>query len=199
MALAILSTLWFRTKFSITRELPRFATAGMPLDYRVTVQNQSRREQRGLSLYEDLAFSWPSREEFRVAREPGVRRNWLDRALGYYAWTALLAERRNAEIEGAKVPVLQAIGTTSITLRLVPKKRGRVSLAGASVARTDPLGLARVVSRVVAPQTLLVLPKRYQLPPLSLPGQRRHQPGGARQDAGGAQPGQDRRTRHLDR
>jgi uncharacterized protein (DUF58 family) len=49
---------------------------------------------------------------------------------------------------------------------------------GVSVARADPLGLFRGFVRVPAPQTLLVLPKRYPLPPLALPGLTRYQHGG---------------------
>jgi uncharacterized protein (DUF58 family) len=47
-----------------------------------------------------------------------------------------------------------------------------------TLARPDPLGLFRSFSRVAAPQMVLILPKRYPLPPIALPGAMRYQEGG---------------------
>ena len=47
-----------------------------------------------------------------------------------------------------------------------------------TIARADPLGLVRGLSRLEAGANLLVLPRRYALPPIALPGSRRYQPGG---------------------
>jgi uncharacterized protein (DUF58 family) len=46
------------------------------------------------------------------------------------------------------------------------------------VARSDPLGLFRAVVKIPASQTLLVLPRRYLVPPIALPGAMKYQPGG---------------------
>ena len=60
----------------------------------------------------------------------------------------------------------------------MPLRRGRIQLAGISVARPDPLGLcyARQFKRL--PQSIPVLPKRYSLPSIQLPGGRKHHSGG---------------------
>jgi uncharacterized protein (DUF58 family) len=61
---------------------------------------------------------------------------------------------------------------------LQPRRRGRIELAGLTLARTDPLGLVRGVKRVRAEGAVIALPRRYRLPALALPGQRRFQQGG---------------------
>lgn len=178
LALAVAGSAWFRASVRFERELPRYATAGEPLEYRVRITNTGKRVERGLTVFEDIAFEWPTKAEFRVAREYGARRNRIDQMMGYYAWNAMLAERRNARIAPVDVPAVSAGDSVSVTLTLTAAKRGVVRLAGTSIARTDPLSLARAFSRISAPQSLLVLPKRYALPPITLPGQRRYQPGG---------------------
>jgi uncharacterized protein (DUF58 family) len=47
-----------------------------------------------------------------------------------------------------------------------------------TLARPDPLGLFRALSGVSLPQTMLILPKRYPLPPIALPGVTKYQEGG---------------------
>jgi uncharacterized protein (DUF58 family) len=57
-------------------------------------------------------------------------------------------------------------------------RRGTLRLTGATVARADPLGLVRGLARIELPDKLIVLPRRYSLPRLTLPGSRRYQHGG---------------------
>ena len=175
--LAMLSAPLFRARFAVARDLPRFATAGEPLEYRARVRTLGSREQRGLTLFEDLDFAWPTRAEYVRARDP-VKRNVIDEWLGFYRWTWLMAERRNASLEAAILPTLAPGREATVTLKLTPRHRGVVRLAGATIARPDPLSIFRAFSRAPSPQSLLVLPKRYRLPPLRLPGARRYQQGG---------------------
>jgi len=70
-----------------------------------------------------------------------------------------------------------------VSMRMTARRRGVVRFAGVSIARTDPLRLCRAFFRARAPQSVLVLPRRYRLPPITLPGQRRYQPGGVAQAA----------------
>jgi uncharacterized protein (DUF58 family) len=52
-------------------------------------------------------------------------------------------------------------------------------LVGATIARTDPFGLVRAFSKVPsAPDTIIVLPRRYPLRPVALPGTLKYQQGG---------------------
>ena len=55
---------------------------------------------------------------------------------------------------------------------------GILRFTGVTLARPDPLGLFRAFSRIAAPQTVLILPKRYPLPPIALPGTMKYQEGG---------------------
>ncbi|MFM9969068.1 MAG: DUF58 domain-containing protein [Burkholderiales bacterium] len=183
LVLAITATTMFRARLQIIRDLPRFATAGEPLEYRLRVRNLGAREQRGLGVFEDFEFSYPTREEFRLAREPGAKRNRIDEAMGFYTWNWLLAQRRNGVVAPKEAPTIAAGSEAAVNMRLEAKCRGVVRFAGVSIARTDPLRLCRAFFCVSAPQSVLVLPRRYRLPPFALPGRRLYQPGGVTQAA----------------
>ena len=87
LALAAAASVGFRVRLRARRVLPRFATAGQPVVYRVVLESESDARQDGLVLLDDLADPRPSFEEFARAREPGEeRRNWFDRAVGYPRW-----------------------------------------------------------------------------------------------------------------
>ena len=63
-------------------------------------------------------------------------------------------------------------------MEVTPLRRGILRFNGLTLARADALGLFRGFARVHAPHTVMVLPKRYPLPPLELPGTMRYQAGG---------------------
>jgi uncharacterized protein (DUF58 family) len=69
-------------------------------------------------------------------------------------------------------------GADAVPMELVPLRRGILHFTGVTVARPDPLGLFRAFSHAAASQTVLILPKRYPLPPIALPGQMKYQEGG---------------------
>jgi uncharacterized protein (DUF58 family) len=183
MVLAIAASLLFRARLTVTRDLPRFATAGEPLAYRLRVRNLGKNEQRGLTLFEDLEFAFPTRDEFARAKEPGVKRNRVDEAMGFYLWNWLLAQRRNGAVPPEEAPAIAAGGEAVVGMRVTAARRGVLRFAGVSIARTDPLRLCRAFLKTRAPQSVLVLPRRYRLPLITLPGQRRYQPGGVSQAA----------------
>jgi uncharacterized protein (DUF58 family) len=76
------------------------------------------------------------------------------------------------------LPEFAPRGALDVTLRGEALRRGNQHFQGLTVARADPLGLVRGLSRLDAPANVLVLPRRYTLPPIALPGSRRYQPGG---------------------
>jgi uncharacterized protein (DUF58 family) len=163
----------------IRRQLPRFATIDAPLSYPVTVRNPGRRPARGLALLEDFADPRPSFEEFATTPEPDeTRHNRFDRVVGYPRWLWLVSVNRRATVDEQPLPVLPPGGEIEARLTLRPRRRGRVTLTGTTVARREPLGLARALRPRPGPATLVVLPRRYPLPPLALPGARRYQRGG---------------------
>jgi uncharacterized protein (DUF58 family) len=163
----------------VRRRLPRFATVGEPLTYAASVVNPGPRVLSGLTLLEDVADPRPSFAEFATTPEPDeARRNRFDRAVGYPRWAWLVSLNRRVTIAEQSLPPLAPGGAVDARLTLLPQHRGRVTLSGVTVARREPLGLARALHPQAAPATLLVLPRRYPLSPVALPGARRYQHGG---------------------
>jgi uncharacterized protein (DUF58 family) len=63
-------------------------------------------------------------------------------------------------------------------MKLIPLRRGPLRFTGAAIARTDPFGLLRAFIDLPVPDTMIVLPHRYPLPPIALPGSLKYQQGG---------------------
>jgi len=164
----------FRLRFLLTRTLPRFATAGIPVRYRVRIRNDSGKSQAGLTLLENLADPRPSFEDYLVAQKAGGKRTNPFRRPRPFA----KARIQRAQIRAADLPEIPAGAEVEVLVDLVANRRGVLRLTGATLARTDPLGLVRGFAHCVAAQSLLVLPRRYALPPLALPGSVRYQQGG---------------------
>ncbi len=182
LALLVLAFAWrfgFRPRLSARRVLPRFVTAGEPAAYRVVLANGGGRPERGLVLLEDTADPRPSFEEFVTAREPGEeRRNWFDRKVGYPRWDWLVRRNQLARIDARPLPPLPPGDAGEVRIEFTARRRGRLEFTGLTLARPDPFGLVNALWTLPLPQSLLVLPKRYALPDLALPGTRKYQPGG---------------------
>jgi uncharacterized protein (DUF58 family) len=174
LILGLAGCFFFRARFSATRLLPRVGTAGQPFHYRVQIKNLTGKAQTGLCLLENLADPRPRYEEwlaFQMAENKRVR-----------PFRMAQKRRQNpfqiATVREAEVPPLLANGEIEANLELFPLRRGILHLAGVTLARPDPLGLFRSFVQIPAPQTVLILPKRYPLPPIALPGALRYQEGG---------------------
>jgi len=175
LASAIVFSWFFRLKFSAIRILPRFGTAGQSFVYRVRIKNLTSKTQRGLTLLENPADPRPSFEEWlarQLAEEKKVRSLRLSRPQQRYN------PFRVASVENAAVPPIPPNGEVESQITLTPLRRGLFRFDGVTLARTDPFGLFRSFSRLRAPETILILPKRYPLPPIILPGVTRFQQGG---------------------
>jgi uncharacterized protein (DUF58 family) len=166
--------IFFQARFSVARSLPRFGTAGQPMYYGVTVRNLSAKTQSGLTLLEVVADPRPNFEDwlaFQMAESRRVR-----------PFRVAQRRRKNpfrlANVKEAEVPPLPPNGEAEVRVEIFPLRRGVLQLTGAALARSDPLGLFRAFSKIAAPQTALILPKRYPLPPVALPGAMRYQEGG---------------------
>jgi len=174
LVLAFAASWFFRARFSVQRSLPRLGTAGQPLAYRIRIQNKTARPQAGLTLMENLADARP------------VFSDWLEfkRAEGRRARSFRFGERRLANpfnpatLREGEIPALPPHGESEVRVEILPRRRGALRFTGATVARTDPFGLFRSCVTISAPQTVLILPKRYWLPPIALPGSMKYQEGG---------------------
>ncbi len=163
-----IATLLQRGRFSAARHLPRVVTAGEPFTYRVTLNNHANAPRDGLALIDDLADPRPPLAEFRARM----------RFPTYLKWKRLINERKACEVDETALPALAPRGTLEVTVRAQALRRGTQHFQSITVARADPLGLVRGLTRIDAAANVLVLPRRYPLPPITLPGSRRYQPGG---------------------
>ncbi len=176
---AIASSLIFRFRFSATRILPRFTTVGIKTNYRIIIHNKTNQIQSELKLLENLPDPSFSFEEFLQASEPNEKqRNAFDQYVGYYRWLWLISQHQGAKVKVINLPPLSPLSKTEVVGEITPLRRGIVRLTGMTIARPDPFGFLYACKSIFLPQSLLVLPKIYNLPPLQLPGSRRYQSGG---------------------
>ncbi len=182
LALLLLAFVWrwgFRPELRARRVLPRFVTAGEPASYRIVLANDAGRLERGLVLQEDTADPRPSFAQFVDAREPGEeRRNWFDRRVGYPRWDWLVAQNQLATIAEHPLPALPPGDAGEVRIAFTPRRRGRLEFTGVTIARPDPFGLVNALRTLPLPQSLLILPRRYSIPDIGLPGSRKYQRGG---------------------
>jgi len=161
LLVSMASGFFFKPRFAAARVLPRFATVDENLAYRVSVENRSGRKQDGLTVmdYGNLTGYVPGGSLTGAVRQ-------------------MLSGRRAFFFQTAPVPSMGPHEKVEVPLEILPRKRGPLELTGLSIARVDPLGLFRAIDRQAGAESVLVLPKRYPLPALKLPGNRRYQPGG---------------------
>ncbi|HEY5897223.1 MAG TPA: DUF58 domain-containing protein [Burkholderiales bacterium] len=179
LGLAFILAQFFRAQTAVERELPRYVTAGQRFEYRLFLRNTGRATLDAVFVREMLRDPRPSYDDWRRTREPGEeRRNWFDRNQGYFRWRWLIERRTPERAPPAAMPRLAPGEKQPIRLWLRARRRGRLELDGVQIARSEPLGLLRGLVHVRAPAHVIALPKRYRLPPLALPGQRRFQQGG---------------------
>jgi uncharacterized protein (DUF58 family) len=174
LLVAFVFSWFFRARFTANRLLPRFGTVGAPLNYCVKLRNLSLKTQKGLAFLENLADPRPAFPEwlagtlaedkqirsFRFSQRP--RTNWY----------------RVATLREFTVPPIPAKQEVDVCAELTPLRRGVLRFNGVTLARPDPLGLFRAFTTIPSPQSTLVLPKRYPLPPIALPGAMKYQAGG---------------------
>jgi len=171
---ALITCCFFRVKISLTRSLPRFGTVGQPLTYRVAVKNLTAKTQQDLLLLEDLAdprLSFVEWLALKKAEQQGVRPFWPSARRH-------MMPRHLAQIRATVLPALPAGQTTEALVEITPLRRGVLSFTGSSLARADSFGLFRALVKISQPGKMLILPKRYPLPPLALPGSLKYQEGG---------------------
>ena len=164
----------FRARFSAERLLPRFGTVAQPFTYRVTVRNLTKEDQDGLWLLENLGDIRPTFDQWKALQ--------LDDNKHIRPFRMNQRRRQNpfrrAKLKEALLPRLRPQQAGEASVELVPLRRGVVHFDSLTLARPDPLGLFRALRRVPLPQSVLILPKRYFIPAIALPGAMKYQQGG---------------------
>ncbi|MCC0177802.1 DUF58 domain-containing protein [Waterburya agarophytonicola K14] len=172
LAIALFYSFFFRFRFEAQRNLPRFATVGVKLAYKITITNKTKQRQQGLQFIEDIGNCKLSLAEFERIKSG---RNSLINI--YFHWLKAIARERKATTKAISLPPLKPQGETVVKGEIDPTHRGVVRLKGISVLRSDPFNIYRGIRTINLPQSLLVLPHRYQLPVINLPGSRMSQSG----------------------
>ncbi len=179
LAIASLSSLRFRPKLTLERRLPQYVTVGEVFSYRHRVHNRGPRRLARVRLRDELAERFPDVQTFRHARgarDPQV--NWVDRRIGFPRWLELVKRGRGADIEDTDLLDLPPGRSVEVSLSATPSRRGVLRFERCRLLRPDPLGLVNASTAVDLPGELVVLPRCYPMPPLTLPGARRLQRGG---------------------
>ncbi len=162
-----------RATVEAKRELPKFATAGVPLHYTVRVWHHGSHKLSRAWLTDTPPDPRPSLESFTLLREPGEEeRNGFDRHFAYFRWQWLLLGNRLFTGGFSETDLNLNPGQRSrISIEITPLRRGVILLDDLRVLLPDPFGLFQRCRKVKAPPaTLTVLPRRFPLPPIELPG-----------------------------
>jgi uncharacterized protein (DUF58 family) len=174
MVMAIAWSFSFKARFAARRLLPRFGTAGCPLQYRILLKNLSPKPYRGLSLLDNLADKHPTFEEF-VAVEQAERKTLRSFRVSAREYTAYF---KPSTVKEASVPQVAPNEEVEVKVEFTPLRRGVLRFTSVTLARTDPLGLVRAFATLPQAQTALILPRRYPVAALALPGAAKYQEGG---------------------
>ncbi|RME89760.1 MAG: DUF58 domain-containing protein, partial [Verrucomicrobia bacterium] len=177
LGMSWIMTPFFRGRFDVERHPPRLVTAGEPFHLRVRVWNLGRRRERGLEYVEDLGDPPVTLAELEARMRPG-------RYNRSFRLSPPLPPIRMSRTEAAPLPELPPGGAAEVVVPIVAFRRGPLVLRGGLVGRPDPFGLVRSFCRVRRPHTVLVLPRRYPLPPMALPGATAYQRGSMAMAAG---------------
>ncbi|MBE9045279.1 DUF58 domain-containing protein [Pleurocapsales cyanobacterium LEGE 10410] len=178
LIIAVTFSCYFPARFDVQRQLPRFATVGSRLFYRVAITNRNQKLQAGLLFIEEIADPKFSLTEFKQIITSNSNKGSVNSLTYiYYRWLCAIAQKRKAKTKAIALPSLKPNSTTEIRGEITPTHRGVVRLQGITILRPDPFNLFNATKTVKQAGSLLVLPKRYQLPVFNLPGSRRSQSG----------------------
>jgi uncharacterized protein (DUF58 family) len=164
----------FPARFSVSRRLPAFGTAGSPFCYRVVVQNLTANAQDGLTVLENLSNARPAFSDWWAVQAAERRRVRSFRV----SRRGRVNPFKLATVKDASLPAVPPFQDAEVQIEVMPLRRGVLRFTGITLARSDPLGIMRTLVTLPLPQTALILPKRYPLPPIALPGTMKYQEGG---------------------
>ncbi|MGD1921051.1 MAG: DUF58 domain-containing protein [Pleurocapsa sp.] len=178
LLIAISFSLVFKVRLTVQRHLPRFATVGVKVSYRLTIFNKTKKIQRGLSFIEEIRQPKFSFAEFKqIIKQKSVKKSVKSLSYIYLQWLKAIARKRKAQVKAIALSSLKPNTETVVKGEITPTHRGIVRLEAVSFLRPDPFNVFNAVKTISQPQSLLVLPRRYQLPAINLPGSRMSQSG----------------------
>ena len=173
---ALAGSCFNRLKVAVNRQLPRYATAGEKLSYAVTVTNLTKKSYDKLAVIDLLDESLPDAAGLDTFYPVSVYRR-IAGVVNYRHWRRFLLFQHGGMIAEKVLPCLHQT-PVSTTISFTPLRRGKLNFSATLLAKPDLLGLFRRLIKVPAAQSCLVLPKRYPVRALGLPGKRKYQSGG---------------------
>lgn len=173
----------FKPELEVKRQLPQFATVDVPTSYRIQVKNPSKKDYYNLNVGELQSLAKSSLTQFLNTREPlEEQRNWYDRHTGFYRFVWLQDWLRGAKFSSQGIEHVKVGETVSSKIKLTPMRRGYIHFSAMRVRFPEPLGLAYSFKTCPLVESLLVLPKAYDLPhDIAKGGKRSYQQGGVSQ------------------
>ena len=175
--MSLLSSVMFKIRFDAVRTIPPFVTAGEGFKYRISITNRGGNTKKGLILIDNFADPRPTYDEFMLFGENDKKRPVVGSGI-HRRWQALISKNRNGDVSETELDLLPSHRDKELSIELLPQQRGYLRFTGITLAFPDPLGLVKTLATVVSEQTLPVLPKRYALPKINLPGKLVYQHGG---------------------
>ena len=177
--MAMVFAVFNRSRFNCTRTLPPVATVREPVYYSVNITNTGATAKSDVLIVDCLKWQSPTEQELRQFRDPhSTQENWFDRIIGFPRWDRLAKIKTGAEIPDQSISGIASDESVTLQLSLTPLRRGYIRFQGVDVGCPGINGIFRSVYRQNLEDSLLVLPKRYPVPALTLPGHRHHHPGG---------------------
>jgi uncharacterized protein (DUF58 family) len=178
LVIAMVCSLRFRDRFMVSRTLPKFGTVGVRLQYSIIVENRTSNTQIVLQLTENFGDFRPKRAELtKYLRSFPRKGRFISLTVLYYRWLQLIKRNQGATTKAISLPTIAPRSSIKAMVQLVPLRRGMIRLAGVIVSRPDPLGLFNACQIISLAQSILILPKRYQIPSFELSGVRKAQSG----------------------
>ena len=178
LLISFLFSIFFRGRFTIQRDLPDYCTVGQTMQYDVKIRNEGISTQKDLSIVEELSCVMPEYPEFLRHLKLDYKTNRFDRYIGYPLWLKLVQFKRGASIKVTPLENIPAGKTYNTKIKVHPNRRGYINFNQSVLLRPDPFGLCNAVRKINKQDSVLVLPKRYKAPVITLPGIRRYQQGG---------------------
>ncbi len=183
LCLAIISRITLRIhkpNVTVTRSLPRYATAHQPFEYQISITNAGDRVEADLTIVDNPKILPPDREQYRLEKEPGEEtRNAYDRFIGFHRFIYLQRLNTGITIKTAKAANVSLKATVDVTVTAEPLRRGIVKFTSTNVLHPDPFGLKHGITSFDNPGSIIVLPRRYDVGrSRNVEGGRHFQPGG---------------------
>ena len=170
IVVAMLTAPFFRMRFEARRILPKFGTVGEKLRYQVVLTNRGDKNQQDLWYLEELA-------DLRLNYQEFLDLIWTDSSAMSLSFRMTQSGKRyrSARFRDHAVPDLPVNEQVTFPISVVPLKRGYLRLQGITLARTDPFGLFKAYAKIRHADSILILPKRYPIPEISLSGSPKYQ------------------------